>query len=164
MAYFQLRLIGTSDCNKVRFSTLFSMPISLMCLHMQYAFQCCLSSCTQGQSFTNNLTVAVEHSVTTSCNCSFTIAISQVSCYDNMSILLLGSVSKNEIKYLLAWLNQYNYLAISMLEVDRSFCRYQIPSLDTKGLPCIEQLTNICLFFVPSWCCCRRGCTDSVLL
>ena len=88
---------------------------------------------TQGQTFIDNLTVALEGAISISCNCSFTITTPQVYCYDNMSILLVGSVASNEMKLFRNWINQSNYLALNMLTVDKSFCSYQIPSLSAVG-------------------------------
>lgn len=60
-----------------------------------------------------------------------------------MSILVVGSMPSDEIKYLLDWLNQSNYLAINMLTVDKSFCKYQIPSLSDKGCSSITSTPSI---------------------
>lgn len=99
----------------------------------------------QDQTFTTNLNSAVEKSIVTSCNCSITLTLQNLVCYDNISILFVGSVPSNEIQYMFNWINQSSYLIINNLNlsVDKSFCKYQISSLSATGCSSVRSSPSI---------------------
>ena len=83
----------------------------------------------------DNLSGAIAEAVAASCNCSFSILITSVTCFDNTSIVLQCLISSSQVDIFVNWmqLDQTNAPVTGPLIIDTGFDLFPAPPFNSTS-------------------------------